>query len=109
MKKVAIEAVESRVLVAFIYSSTSEIAPLSKKSINRVTIPTTEWRERKPAEEVEPESTDNGEPRENSGEKPGKNADNLRGGTGEDTDCGKKILTRKNNELAKWSRFANSL
>ncbi len=58
-------------------------------------MPSRDWREPKPAEEVEPESTDNGEPRENPGEKPGKNADNLRGGTKEDTDCGKKILTRK--------------
>lgn len=72
-------------------------------------MPSKERRELKPAEEVEPESTDNGEPRENPGEKPGKNADNFRGGTEEDTDCGKKTLTRKNNELAKWSRFANSL
>jgi hypothetical protein len=68
-----------------------------------------EWREQKPAEEVEPESTDNGEPCENLGEKPGKNADNLHGRAKEDNDCRKKILTRKNNELAEWSRFANSL
>jgi hypothetical protein len=72
-------------------------------------VPNKEWRERKPAEEVEPESTDNGEPCENLGEKPGKNADNLRGGTEGDNDCRIKILTRKDNELAEWSRFANSL
>jgi hypothetical protein len=52
-----------------------------------------EWREQKPAEEVKPESTDNGEPCENLGEKPGKNADNLRGRAEEDNDCRKKILT----------------
>jgi hypothetical protein len=56
-------------------------------------VPSKEWRERKPAEEVEPKSTDNGEPCENLGEKPGKNADNLCGRTGGDNDCGTKILT----------------
>ena len=90
--EVAPEAVESPAPTVFIYSSTFDISLLFKKPINRIPMEV-EWREQKPAEEVEPESTDNGAPRENSGEKPGKNADNLRGRTGGDTDCGKKILT----------------
>ena len=37
---------------------------------------------KKPAEEAEPEPKGNGEPRKNSGEKPGEDADKPRGGTG---------------------------
>jgi hypothetical protein len=91
--KVALEVVESPALTVFTYSSTFDISLLFKKSINSVTVASKEWREQKPVEEVEPESTDNGEPCENLGEKPGKNADNLRGRAEEDNDCRKKILT----------------
>jgi hypothetical protein len=50
------------------------------------------WRGLKPAEEAEPEPTGNGEPRKNSDEKPGEDADKSRGGTGQGNDCGKKTL-----------------
>ncbi|MGQ9788014.1 MAG: hypothetical protein ACUVQM_01675, partial [Candidatus Hadarchaeaceae archaeon] len=63
----------------------------------------------KPAEVVEPEPTGNGDPCKNPGEKPGKDAGKSRGGTRRDSDCRKKIPTRKDGELTKWSRFVNSL
>lgn len=69
-----------------------ELYPFSEKPINTLDEIRKVGGNGKPAEEVEPESTDNGAPCENLGEKPGKNADNLRGRTERDTDCGKKIL-----------------
>jgi len=77
----------------FFHNSIFEISLIFEKSINRTLVKRRERQGRKPAEDVEPEPTGNGEPRENPGEKPGKSADNLRGRTKGDIDCGKKILT----------------
>jgi len=96
-------------LLLFFHNSIFEISLIFEKSINRTPVQRKKRRGRKPAEEVEPEPTGNGEPRENPGEKPGKCADNLRGRTRGDIDCGKKILTRKNSGLVEWSRFTNPL
>ncbi|MEM3453416.1 MAG: hypothetical protein QW835_07335, partial [Candidatus Hadarchaeum sp.] len=52
----------------------------------------------KPAEVVKPEPTGNGDPCKNPGEKPGKDAGKFRGRTGRDSDCRKKIPTRKDGE-----------
>ena len=46
-----------------------------KQPIYRSFATTNSWPEQKPAEVAEPKSTDNGEPRKNRGEKPGKAAE----------------------------------
>lgn len=63
----------------------------------------------KPSEEAEPELKSNGEPCKNSDEKLGEDTDKPCGRTRQGNDWGRKILTRKGGEQAKWSRFANSL